>query len=80
MPYKKYYVVAKGRKPGIYATWDECDAQVKRFNGAIYKKFENKDKVKAKVEAEEYFEKNREKEIPMEVFTIYDFIAGQKNS
>ncbi|XP_011345692.2 ribonuclease H1 isoform X2 [Ooceraea biroi] len=34
-----YYAVAKGRKPGIYATWDECSAQVNKFPGSIYKKF-----------------------------------------
>ncbi|KAL6260688.1 hypothetical protein P5V15_008211 [Pogonomyrmex californicus] len=34
-----YYAVAKGRRPGIYATWDECSAQVIKFPGSIYKKF-----------------------------------------
>ncbi|KYN39010.1 Ribonuclease H1 [Trachymyrmex septentrionalis] len=34
-----YYAVAKGRKPGIYATWNECSAQVLKFPGSIYKKF-----------------------------------------
>ncbi|MDO5026827.1 MAG: ribonuclease H family protein [Tissierellia bacterium] len=37
----KYYAVRKGRKTGIYATWDECKAQVMGFSGAEYKKFEN---------------------------------------
>ncbi|XP_039311455.1 ribonuclease H1 isoform X3 [Solenopsis invicta] len=34
-----YYAVARGLKPGIYATWDECKSQVHKFPGAIYKKF-----------------------------------------
>ncbi|KAL6420458.1 hypothetical protein ACFW04_014447 [Cataglyphis niger] len=34
-----YYAVAKGRKSGIYATWDECSTQVLKFPGSIYKKF-----------------------------------------
>lgn len=34
-----YYAVARGRKPGIYATWGECSAQVIKFPGSIYKKF-----------------------------------------
>lgn len=34
-----YYAVAKGKKPGIYKTWPECEAQVKGFPGATYKKF-----------------------------------------
>lgn len=34
-----YYAVAKGRKPGIYTTWNECSIQVLRFPGSIYKRF-----------------------------------------
>ena len=35
----KYYIVWKGRKPGIYKTWDECKVQVDKFTGAKYKSF-----------------------------------------
>jgi ribonuclease HI len=35
-----FYAVAKGRIPGIYKTWAECQAQVSGFGGAIFKKFE----------------------------------------
>jgi ribonuclease HI len=35
----KFYVVWKGRKTGIFATWEECEAQVKGFTGAEYKSF-----------------------------------------
>ena len=35
----KYYVVWKGRKTGIYTTWQACEAQVKGFVGAQYKAF-----------------------------------------
>lgn len=35
----KFYVVRKGRKPGIYLTWSECEAQVKGFSKAEYKSF-----------------------------------------
>lgn len=34
-----YYAVAKGRAPGVYRTWSECESQVKGFSGAKYKKF-----------------------------------------
>lgn len=34
-----FYAVARGRQPGIYHTWEECEAQVDRFSGARYKKF-----------------------------------------
>lgn len=36
---KKYYAVQQGRKPGIYETWADCEAQVKGYSGAIYKSF-----------------------------------------
>jgi ribonuclease HI len=34
-----FYVVWKGRKPGVYGTWDEARAQVEGFPGALYRKF-----------------------------------------
>ncbi|MBL4685023.1 MAG: ribonuclease H family protein [Nannocystaceae bacterium] len=35
----KYYVVWVGKQPGLYATWDECRAQVHGFPGALYRSF-----------------------------------------
>lgn len=37
----KFYVVWKGRQPGVYASWALCEAQVKGFNGAEFKAFES---------------------------------------
>jgi len=37
---QKFYVVWKGRNPGIYTTWAECAAQVNGFTGAEYMGFE----------------------------------------
>lgn len=37
----KYYVVWKGRKTGVFSTWDEASAQVMGFTGAEYKSFES---------------------------------------
>ena len=36
---KKYYAVKRGRKTGIFRTWDECRELVAGFPGAIYKGF-----------------------------------------
>jgi len=36
---KKYYAVARGRKPGIYRNWPDAQAQVSGFNGALYRGF-----------------------------------------
>lgn len=33
-----FYAVANGRIPGIYKTWSECEAQVKGFTTAKFKK------------------------------------------
>jgi ribonuclease HI len=35
----KYYVVWKGRKTGIFSSWEACAAQVQGFTGARYKSF-----------------------------------------
>lgn len=48
---KKYYVVWKGRKPGIYKTWTECKAQTDGHSGARFRSFSDKS------EAEKAFKK-----------------------
>jgi ribonuclease HI len=35
----KVYAVAVGRQPGLYQTWDECEAQVKGYSKAKFKSF-----------------------------------------
>lgn len=39
----KYYVVWKGRNPGIFDNWAECKMQVEGEDGAKYKSFETRD-------------------------------------
>lgn len=36
---QKYYVVWKGKQPGVYKTWDECKAQTAGFAKALYMSF-----------------------------------------
>lgn len=36
---KKYYVVLKGKKTGIFNSWNECKKNVLGFSGAVYKSF-----------------------------------------
>ncbi|KII93313.1 hypothetical protein PLICRDRAFT_151900 [Plicaturopsis crispa FD-325 SS-3] len=36
-----FYAVNKGRATGVFMTWDECEAQIKGFPGAKFKKFMN---------------------------------------
>ncbi len=37
----KYYVVWKGKTPGVYLTWDECKKQIEGFPDAVYKSFKD---------------------------------------
>jgi ribonuclease HI len=48
----KYYVVWEGKKKGIFASWDECKAQVDGQAGAKYKSYDTK------AEAEAAFKKD----------------------
>jgi ribonuclease HI len=36
---KKYYVVWKGLNPGVYDNWQDCEAQIKGIEGAVYRSF-----------------------------------------
>lgn len=42
MAKQKFYVVWAGRKPGIYTSWPECQAQVSAFKDAKYKAYESR--------------------------------------
>ncbi|WP_099206161.1 ribonuclease H1 domain-containing protein [Scatolibacter rhodanostii] len=44
---QKFYAVRKGKKTGIFLTWDECKRQVTGFSGAEYKSFPNKEGAEA---------------------------------
>lgn len=41
-----YYAVYKGFKPGIYSNWKDCQSQINKYSGSIYKKFNNLDEAK----------------------------------
>ena len=41
MPKQKFYVVWKGRRSGVYHSWEACSAQVTGFTGAEFKSFES---------------------------------------
>lgn len=67
----KFYAVKKGKKTGIFSTWDECKEQVTGFKGAVYKSF------KTLSEAEAFLERNEEKiENIEEVAGVYAYIDG----
>ncbi len=43
MAKKKYYVVWAGRKPGIYSSWADCQAQTNGFTQAKFKSYESRE-------------------------------------
>ncbi|MFZ5909511.1 MAG: viroplasmin family protein [Chloroflexota bacterium] len=47
MAKNRFYVVWKGRRPGIYTDWSACEAQVKGFPGAEYKSFGSREMAEA---------------------------------
>ncbi len=46
----KFYVVWEGRRPGVYATWDECKKNIDGFPNAKYKSFPTKKEAEAALE------------------------------
>mmetsp|Transcript_15128 Transcript_15128/g.32840 ORF Transcript_15128/g.32840 Transcript_15128/m.32840 type:complete len:329 (+) Transcript_15128:190-1176(+) len=57
----KLYAVAKGRVPGIYNTWSECQSQTSGYGGAIFKSF------KAHNEAQAFMQANNSSSNPSSV-------------
>lgn len=46
MAKKNYYAVKKGRKTGVFTTWEECKQNIHGFSGAEYKRFSNEEQAK----------------------------------
>ena len=39
MSKNKFYVVWKGKQPGVYSSWEECKSQIDGIKDAVYKSF-----------------------------------------
>ena len=39
---KRYYTVAKGKKTGVFESWEACQKVAKVFYGAVFKSFTGK--------------------------------------
>ena len=35
-----FYAVVKGRRPGVYTSWSDCENHIKGYKGAYFKKFQ----------------------------------------
>jgi viroplasmin and RNaseH domain-containing protein len=75
----KWYVVYKGRKPGVYSDWNMCQAQVSGFSHASYKSFKSKEDAmkayKMAPEITEYEEDAAVYKMAPEITKTYNFQA-----
>ncbi len=51
---KFYYAVQKGRHPGVYENWSDCQREVIGAAGAVFKKFKTRAEAEAFVKADGY--------------------------
>jgi ribonuclease HI len=60
MPKKKFYVVWRGRRTGVFTSWNVCKKQIDGFENAAYKSFVNLDEAEkaSKGNYEDYKGKN----------------------
>lgn len=65
MPKKKFYVIWKGRKTGVFTSWNACKRQIDGFEGAQYKSFVslNQAEIAASKTFEDYKGKNTKKPV-----------------
>ena len=65
MAKKKFYVVWKGHKTGVFTSWNVCKKHITNFKGAQYKSFASKDEAEKafKGRYEDYIGKNTKKEV-----------------
>lgn len=72
----KFYAVKKGKRPGIYTSWDETKKQVSGFSGAVYKSF------KTLKEAEDFIDEKEVSEAISkdEYFAIIFTDGGTRNT
>lgn len=51
---KFYYAVQKGRHPGVYESWSDCQKEVTGAAGAVFKKFKTRAEAEAFVKGDGY--------------------------
>ncbi len=77
MAKKKFYAIRKGKKPGIYTTWEDAKANIGMWKKAIFRGFETLE------EAEKFMEENdeisKEKLEEMIAGKPYAFVDGSYN-
>lgn len=72
MAKNKFYVVWRGRHPGVYGSWEACNKEIEGFNGAKYKSFPNR------LTAETAFREGPEKYWGKEVMPLVDLASAKE--
>ena len=73
---KKVYAIKEGRVTGIVKTWDECQASVKGYSGAVYKSFTDEKEAIQWLNNKGEISSDDESEF-MDVYTDGSFVNGQ---
>lgn len=66
----KFYVVWSGLNPGIYHSWDDCQAQIKGVKGAVYKSFDSKEEAERAYASPAYSYIKKKGVSPTPTFTL----------
>lgn len=66
----KFYVVWNGLTPGIYHSWDACQAQIKGVKGAVYKSFDSKEEAERAYASPAYSYIKKKGDSPTPTFTL----------
>lgn len=57
----KFYAVKRGRKTGIFTSWEECKNSIDGYKNAVFKSFNTHDEAEAFLNDEDIYEKNLKK-------------------
>lgn len=69
----KFYAVRKGKKAGIYLSWDECKSMVHGFAGAEYKSFSTRQEAEEYISGDKFSDLNSKSE-------AYAYVDGSFNT
>ena len=59
MAKQKFYVVWEGVTPGVYTSWTDCQLQIKGYEGAKYKSFDNHEEAERALATSPYTKKRK---------------------
>jgi ATP-dependent DNA helicase PIF1 len=62
---KFYYAVARGRKAGIYETWEECELQTKGYSGARFKSFRTQEQAQTFLGPQQQQQQQQQQELSL---------------